>query len=50
MVNGCLAIRPCFIGARTTARYADELVDAVLDIGQRLLAADGSGTAIALPV
>jgi aromatic-L-amino-acid decarboxylase len=36
MVNGCYAIRPCFIGARTESRHADELVDAVLRIGNEI--------------
>ncbi len=37
VVRGCLAIRPCFIGARTTWKYADGLVDAVIRIGCELL-------------
>ena len=37
VVNGTLAIRPCFIGARTSFDYADGLVDEVLRIGNTLL-------------
>ena len=37
VVNGKLAIRPCFIGARTSFGYADGLVDEVLRIGNTLL-------------
>jgi aromatic-L-amino-acid decarboxylase len=36
VVDGRLAIRPCFIGARTTLEYADALVDEVLRIGAEL--------------
>jgi aromatic-L-amino-acid decarboxylase len=39
VVNGALALRPCFIGARTTFAYADGLVDEVLRIGAELRAA-----------
>lgn len=35
-VNGALAIRPCFIGARTSFGYADDLLDEVLLVGQQL--------------
>jgi aromatic-L-amino-acid decarboxylase len=38
VVGGRLAIRPCFIGARTTFDYADGLVDEVLRIGAELQA------------
>lgn len=38
VVNGKLAIRPCFIGARTSFEYADGLVDEVLRIGSDLIA------------
>ncbi|MBW0149455.1 pyridoxal phosphate-dependent decarboxylase family protein [Marinobacter arenosus] len=34
MVNGVLAIRPCFVGARTGLKEADELVDEVLTVGR----------------
>ena len=37
-VDGRLAIRPCFLGARTGDGQADGLVDAVLRIGDALLA------------
>jgi glutamate/tyrosine decarboxylase-like PLP-dependent enzyme len=33
MVNGQLAIRPCFIGAKTNTQHAHELVNEVLSIG-----------------
>jgi aromatic-L-amino-acid decarboxylase len=36
-VNGALAIRPCFIGARTTAQHSRELMDAVLEIGDAMI-------------
>ena len=36
MVNGALAIRPCFIGARTDWSLADSLVDEVIAIGHDL--------------
>lgn len=39
MVNGCYAIRPCFVGARTGGRHAQELVDAVLRTGNEILRA-----------
>ena len=35
-IAGKLAIRPCFLGARTSSKYADELVDEVLKIGDEL--------------
>ena len=36
IINGKLAIRPCFVGARTTWQYADALVDEVLSIGTQI--------------
>ncbi len=36
MIDGKLAIRPCFIGARTTMSHADALVDEVIATGDRL--------------
>ena len=39
MVNGCYAIRPCFVGARTVSRHAEELVEAVLKTGNDILQA-----------
>ncbi|NOY72829.1 MAG: aminotransferase class V-fold PLP-dependent enzyme [Gammaproteobacteria bacterium] len=36
LVRGILAIRPCFIGARTTWQHANDLVDEVIDIGQNI--------------
>lgn len=39
MVNGCYAIRPCFLGARTVSRHAEELVEAVLKTGNDILQA-----------
>lgn len=35
-LNGQLAIRPCFIGARTNWQHADALVDEVIQIGHQL--------------
>jgi glutamate/tyrosine decarboxylase-like PLP-dependent enzyme len=35
-INGKLAIRPCFVGARTTWQHADDLVDEVISIGNEL--------------
>ncbi len=37
-VQGQLAIRPCFIGARTDMNHAEALVDAVLRIGGEIVA------------
>jgi len=36
-VNGMLALRPCFVGARTEIEHADALVDDVLRIGAQLV-------------
>lgn len=36
VVNGVLAIRPCFVGARTTLKEADELVDEILAVGREV--------------
>lgn len=36
VLHGKLAIRPCFIGARTTLQHADALVDEVLKLGTEL--------------
>ncbi len=36
LVDGQFAIRPCFIGARTTQQQAEELLADVLDFGQQL--------------
>jgi aromatic-L-amino-acid decarboxylase len=41
-VNGKLAIRPCFIGARTGPAQADSLVEDVLRIGAELTAGQAS--------
>ena len=35
-LNGQLAIRPCFVGARTDWQHADALVDEVIQIGHQL--------------
>lgn len=37
MVHGKFAIRPCFIGARTTWKHVDELIDEVVSIGDQLV-------------
>lgn len=39
VINGTLAIRPCFVGARTSWPQVDELIDAVVTIGDGLVAA-----------
>ena len=36
MLDGKLAIRPCFVGARTTLKHADALVDEVIKLGDEL--------------
>jgi len=40
MIRGNLAIRPCFVGARTSWEHADSLVNEVVAIGQELLRED----------
>jgi aromatic-L-amino-acid decarboxylase len=40
VVAGCLAIRPCFVGAATSFEYADGLVDEVLRIGDAISQAE----------
>jgi aromatic-L-amino-acid decarboxylase len=37
VINGRLAIRPCFLGARTTPEHAHALVDEVLETGAELM-------------
>lgn len=37
MINGQLAIRPCFIGARTNAQHMEALLDEVLYVGDQLV-------------
>jgi aromatic-L-amino-acid/L-tryptophan decarboxylase len=36
IVNGCFALRPCFINSRTELKHVDGLVDAVLRLGSEL--------------
>jgi len=43
-VNGVLALRPCYIGARHQPPQAEELVDAVLRIGSELTKITGNST------
>lgn len=43
-VNGKLALRPCFVGARTDMTHADQLVEDVLRIGARLVSEFSEGT------
>lgn len=38
VIDGTVAIRPCFVGARTTQEHADALVDEVIETGDRILA------------
>lgn len=40
VIGGTTAIRPCFVGARTTQAHADALVDEVIETGDRLVAED----------
>jgi glutamate/tyrosine decarboxylase-like PLP-dependent enzyme len=42
LIDGVLAIRPCFVGARTTEYHADSLVDEVIEFGDRLVAERGA--------
>lgn len=44
-VNGKLALRPCFVGARADMAHADELVDDVLRIGAQLVSEFAKGVA-----
>ncbi|MGI9289550.1 MAG: pyridoxal phosphate-dependent decarboxylase family protein [Pseudomonadales bacterium] len=37
-INGVLAIRPCFLGARTSWQHAEALVDEVIQVGDQLIA------------
>ena len=37
VINGRLAIRPCFVGARATMAHAEQLVDEVIAIGRELV-------------
>ncbi len=37
IINGCVAIRPCFIGARTPDSEVDGLIEEVLQVGSELL-------------
>ena len=38
MINGKLAIRPCFIGARTDWQHVDELIEQLIETGERVVA------------
>jgi glutamate/tyrosine decarboxylase-like PLP-dependent enzyme len=42
VIDGVLAIRPCFVGARTTMEHADALVDEVIETGDRIVAEGGA--------
>jgi len=44
MIGDKLAIRPCFIGARTNRANADALVDEVIEVGRQLSADQGQRT------
>jgi aromatic-L-amino-acid/L-tryptophan decarboxylase len=43
VVNGHLALRPCFVGARSTMEHARSLVEDVLRLGDALCAQDVAG-------
>ncbi|WP_298829032.1 aminotransferase class V-fold PLP-dependent enzyme [uncultured Piscinibacter sp.] len=49
VINGVLAIRPCFVGARSQAEHADALVDEVIDVGDRLVTSFRGDLASAAP-
>jgi hypothetical protein len=42
VIDDQLAIRPCFIGARTTWQHVDELVEEVLSAAKEILAEEKS--------
>jgi glutamate/tyrosine decarboxylase-like PLP-dependent enzyme len=42
VINGVLAIRPCFVGARAHEEHAESLVDDVIAIGDRLVGLAGA--------
>lgn len=50
LINDRLAIRPCFVGARTTMRHADALVDEVIEIGRALTTCRAFRAAAAKPL
>jgi aromatic-L-amino-acid decarboxylase len=45
-INGRLAIRPCFIGARTSWQHVDALLEEIRQTGARLVADARSGTMV----
>ncbi len=49
LIGGKLAIRPCFIGARTEERHARALVDEVVEIGNGLLEEHAKAPALCRP-
>jgi aromatic-L-amino-acid decarboxylase len=49
LIDGKLAIRPCFIGARTEERHARALVDEVVEIGNGLLEERANAPALRHP-
>ena len=48
-INGQLAIRPCFVGARSSFSHADALIDEVLEIGAKLITQQHSHKSIHSP-
>jgi len=40
VINGVFAIRPCFVGARTTFTHADEMIEEIVTIGAALRSRD----------
>jgi glutamate/tyrosine decarboxylase-like PLP-dependent enzyme len=49
MVGDKFVIRPCFLGARTDWHHADDLVNEVIDIGNKLMSNDSSSGRLKTP-
>jgi aromatic-L-amino-acid decarboxylase len=47
VINGVLAIRPCFVGARAQTEHAEALVDEVIDIGDQFIAGQSTDVSAA---
>jgi aromatic-L-amino-acid decarboxylase len=46
VINGVLAIRPCFVGARAHEEHAESLVDEVIAFGDRLVGLAGEDSVL----